>query len=276
MRVVILIDNLAKEGLLEEWGLSIFIEHQDRRILLDAGSSGKFIENAKRLGIDLSKVDDVVLSHAHYDHADGLADFFAVNDKAKVYLRAGSEEDCYHHSSKDTHYIGIRQGLLKQFADRFVYVEGDYELSPKAYLIPHKTQGLEERGRQNAMYRKKGDTYVPDEFAHEQSLVLDTRAGWILFNSCSHGGADVILKEVERTFPDKQICAYIGGFHLFRTPPEQIRALAGQLKEGAVSHFYTGHCTGTEAYALLKEALGERIEQFYAGFVLEDKKLQIS
>lgn len=87
MKATILVDNIAQENLKQEWGLSILIEYQDRTVLLDTGGSAKFAENAKKLGKDLSKVEYGVLSHAHYDHSDGMSAFFQRKAKANFYLR---------------------------------------------------------------------------------------------------------------------------------------------------------------------------------------------
>lgn len=75
MLVKVLIDNISNNELLCEWGLSVYIEYKDKKILLDGGTTGAFAKNAKMLGIDLSVVDFGVISHAHYDHADGIAAF---------------------------------------------------------------------------------------------------------------------------------------------------------------------------------------------------------
>ena len=71
MRATVLTDNTGNNELAGEWGLSFYIEYRDQKILLDAGQSGLFAENAEKLGINLADVDYAVLSHAHYDHVDG-------------------------------------------------------------------------------------------------------------------------------------------------------------------------------------------------------------
>ena len=88
----VLMDNLAGDGFIGEWGLSIWIDHEGRNLLLDTGSSGRFVENAKRMGVALETVQLGVLSHAHYDHANGMDAFFDVNDHARFYLRSGAAE----------------------------------------------------------------------------------------------------------------------------------------------------------------------------------------
>ena len=99
MRATVLIDNVPGEGLAGEWGLSVWIEHEGRRILLDAGSTGAFAENADRLGIDLASADFAVLSHAHYDHSGGFPEFFARNPRAALHVRAGSSQIRFHRQS---------------------------------------------------------------------------------------------------------------------------------------------------------------------------------
>lgn len=269
MKATVLIDNIANDGLTPEWGLSIYIEFEDKKVLLDTGGSGKFLKNAESLGIDISQVDFGVLSHAHFDHANGMKQFFGVNDKASFYLRESSGENCYHKVKFFKAYIGIKKGTLKKYGDRIVFADGDYTLAEGIFLIPHKTAGLGAVGERNNMYVKMGGKWRPDDFAHEQSLVFDTSKGLVIFNSCSHGGADVIIKEVAETFPDKQIYALVGGFHLHRLPDADVRALAGRIKETGIEKIYTGHCTGQRAFDILKEELGEKAEQLKTGLVME-------
>ena len=139
----VLIDNITKNDLISEWGLSFYIEYNDHKILLDTGASGNFVENAKNLGVNLEDIECGVLSHAHYDHADGMPAFFWENKSAKFYLRKGTEENCYGKKNLFMYkYNGIQPGILSNFADRIEYVEGDYKLMEGGYLIPHKTVGL--------------------------------------------------------------------------------------------------------------------------------------
>lgn len=269
MIATILIDNITKNELMAEWGLAVFLEYEGHKILLDTGTTGGFLKNAEAMGIDISQVEYGVLSHAHYDHSDGLADFFEKNQTAKFYIREGSAENCYSKQGMLPKYIGIHKGYLKRFEDRIVYVSGDYELLPGVVLLPHKTPGLSKIGRKAGMYVQKGLRFLPDAFDHEQSLVFDTERGLVIFNSCSHGGADNIIKEVIATWPEKKIYALIGGFHLFRSSDEEVRALAARVRETGIEKIYTGHCTGDRAMEILKEELGDRAEQLYTGLKIE-------
>ena len=278
MKVQVLIDNIEgfsekSRKLFGEWGLSVYTEFEGKRYLLDTGVSHLFAKNAAVVGVDLSKVDVGVLSHAHYDHSDGMAKFFHVNKTAPFYLRKGAGENCYHAGKlfgriPYHYYIGIHKGFLKRFEDRIRFAEGDMQIAPNVYLVPHKTPGLERIGEAAHLSVKENGKYRYDSFDHEQSLVFDTPQGLFVMNSCSHGGADNIVKEIQATFPGKKIYALLGGFHLFRYKDEVIRAFAERLRELDVQKIYTGHCTGARAYEILRDVLGERVQQMFTGLVI--------
>ena len=268
MKATVLIDNISNNDLQAEWGLAIHIEYNGENFLLDAGTTGVFADNAKELGVDLSKIKYAALSHAHYDHADGFEKFFVQNTDAKLYIREGALENCYHRHNRIFHryrYIGIKKGMLDKYNDRIVYAGGDYSLCEGVALIGHKTKGLDEIGKDSSMYVKMGRKYRPDDYSHEQSLVFETEKGLVVFNSCSHGGIDNIIREVRETYPDKKILALIGGLHLYRKTDEEVLLVAEKIKALGIEKVITGHCTGERAYQLLKEQLGNVVEQIYTG-----------
>lgn len=271
MKMTALVENKAGEGFNGEHGLSVYIEYEDHKILLDTGTTGLYAQNAIKLGIDLNQVDMAVLSHAHYDHSGGYEEFFAVNPKASVYLQESCRENCYRNSQDGKKYIGIPQGLLEKYADRFTYVHGDMQLGSGIYLIVHHTPDLALTGQRAGMYRQEDGQWKNDDFSHEQSLVFETSRGLIIFNSCCHAGADVIIKEVRQQFNDRFVYTIIGGFHLKdimnlgEEGAARVRELGESLRALDVPNFYTGHCTGTRAFVLLKEILGERIHYFKTG-----------
>ncbi len=269
MRAKILIDNRSKNELACEWGLAVYIEHEGHKLLLDTGTTGIFVKNAESMGVRLEEVECGVLSHAHYDHSDGMSAFFKKNQTAKFYLRKGAEENCYGKRWIFYKYSGIAKGLLEKYKDRIVYVEGDFTLLPGVSLLPHTTPGLEKIGKRAGLYIKTDRRCHPDSFVHEQSLVIDTEEGLVIFNSCSHGGADNIIREVSEAFPGKEICALIGGLHLYRSTEAEVRALAERIRKTGIRKVVTGHCTGAAAFDLLKAELGDTVEELYTGMEFE-------
>lgn len=269
MKIKVIIDNKTRSSLLSEWGLCVYIEYDGKSFLLDTGHSKKFLRNASDMGIEIDKVDFGILSHAHYDHSDGLKAFFKVNKAAKFYLQESAGENCYHTHRFFHEYIGIKKGMLRKFSERIARASGDFKICDGVWLIPHKTDGLEEKGKIARLSVKRDGKFYPDDFRHEQSLVFETEKGLVVFNSCSHGGADNIVKEICDTFPGKKIYAIFGGFHLFCLPDEAVIAFAQRLEKLDVQKIWTGHCTGDHAFDILKENLGDRAEQIYSGMEIE-------
>ena len=115
MKMVVLVENSSRCRLCAEHGLSVYIEYEGKTYLLDTGATALFAENAKELGIDLSKVDTAFLSHAHYDHSGGFEEFFKENDKAAVYMQETSAENCFYRTEGKDKYIGIPQYLLENY-----------------------------------------------------------------------------------------------------------------------------------------------------------------
>jgi len=269
MKITVLIENSAPEDLTAEWGLSLYIEHEGRRYLLDAGSSNAFADNARSLGVPLDKVDAAVLSHAHYDHSGGLDAFCTLNGRAPVYIRKSAAQDCYSWHRRFPKYIGVQKGVLKKHEKRFVRVDGDFEIAPGVTLTAHRGSGLRAKGKAAQMYVRRGLILLPDEFRHEQSLVFDTGDGLVIFNSCSHSGVDDILDETAQIFPGRPVLAMVGGFHLFRTPPREVRLLAERLLKMGAPELYTGHCTGDAAMEILSEMLPGRVHAMTTGMRFE-------
>ena len=205
MKMVVLVENSSRCRLCAEHGLSVYIEYEGKTYLLDTGATALFAENAKELGIDLSKVDTAFLSHAHYDHSGGFEEFFKENDKAAVYMQETSAENCFYRTEGKDKYIGIPQHLLENYKERFRPLNAVCEVEKGVWVVPHFTGGLDEMGRRAHMYRKIGEEFIADDFAHEQSVVFETGKGLVIFNSCSHGGIVNIVREVQMALGGQKV-----------------------------------------------------------------------
>lgn len=273
LAVTVLTVNTPADGLRDEWGLSLHVRYGDLSLLLDFGQSDAFAENARVLGIDLGSVDLAVLSHAHYDHADGMSAFFEANDRARLHLSAACEETCWstRGGTEGAHFIGVRAGLLDRFADRLspAPVDRVTRVAPGVHLVPHTTPGLAEKGARDGMLLKTRDGWRADGFAHELSLVFELEGPHgptlCVFNSCSHAGMEAILDEVARAFPGMPIAAFVGGLHLFQSPDEDVMRTARVLRAADVRQVWTGHCTGDRAIGLMAAALPRRVHELRPG-----------
>lgn len=279
MKFVVLMENTAPQDscLTAEHGLSCLITYRDKQILLDAGSSGAFADNAAALGVDLSRVDLAVLSHGHYDHANGLGRFFTLNGHARVYARPTAGGAYFSTSQGEPRYIGVHPELWEGHRERFCCPEGLCQLMDGVWLVPETIHKGPFASRESNLLRKvDGVHLIPDDFSHEQSLVLEGAEGLVLFNSCSHGGIVNIVEGVKEQL-GRPVYAVVGGLHLFsgKAPsgmnctPEYVQSVGRALLEQGVEQVYTGHCTGPAAFRLLQEVLGNRIHPLSCGLTVE-------
>ena len=253
MRISVLCENTAYKKEFEgEHGLSLLISTEKHKILFDAGQTDLFLRNGARLGEDLKDVDMVVLSHGHYDHGGGLARFLDLNATAPVYLNPHAFEPHFNGAEKD---IGLDKTLLE--SGRLLFAEDGQALAPGIRLYSQIScpYGIRPFG---LTVREQG-RLVPEDFRHEQYLLIEEQGKRILFSGCSHRG---ILNIVSHFRPD----VLVGGFHFMKLDPAgaELEAAAAELKRFPTI-YYTGHCTGEAQFERLKERLGQKLHGLHTG-----------
>lgn len=268
MKVVTLLENTTCGDLRCEHGLSLYIETKKHKILFDSGASDAFFENAKALGVDLAAVDIAFLSHAHNDHCGGLAHFCELNKTAKVYMQKEAFGEYYVVTPARQAFIGLSDEV-KSHKERFVFCDGfvtiDEELS-----VFSGVEAKELTSEANATLREKlGKDFPRDRFVHEQNLLITENGKTALFAGCAHTGVINIIAHAKRYVP--RLEAVFAGFHLYNPtlketqPRELVDAVAHRLLEQDGTRYYTGHCTGEQAFAWMKETLGERLSYMSGG-----------
>lgn len=275
MKITVLVENTGPSEFKIEHGLSLYIEFNDKKYLLDAGPSDSFFKNAHALSIDLGRVDKAVLSHGHYDHGDGFMVFLNQYKDKVVYGAKNIFDDYYSGSGGSVHYIGL-SSKLKQMKNRFNTISKDTKIDEKIYLILDDVSNTKEIGVQKKLYKKVDDVLRPDNFDHELSLVFDTPKGLVICNSCSHAGLESIVDNIKKRL-NKPVYAYVGGLHMKSTKnhietssftEEQIQNLCIFIKKN-IQYVLTGHCTGNVSYDLLKKYLKDRIDFLTTGKTIE-------
>ena len=265
---VLMEDYCPKGGFRGEHGLSLFVETGSATILLDTGQGDSFLHNARAMGIDLSRVDAVVLSHAHYDHGGGLEALYAAFLAAGVptlpplYAGAGYRRRKYSRTGPVVKDIGVPPGALPGPANTgvpaAVEVDSAYELASGVWLLAMApvTDGTVPDGR----FRLSGGTAgeatggVPelvDTFDDEVSLVIDGPDGLVVVTGCAHRGIVNIVADALRRFPGCSLAAVAGGFHLSDAPDSAIDRIADAIDSFAPARMLPCHCTGPRAFAAL-------------------------
>ena len=254
MKITALVENTSTCGLPSEHGLSLHIQMQDgQSILFDMGQGEMFASNASILGIDLGKVGLTVLSHGHYDHGGGLMRFLEINKTAPVYVSRHAFEPHYNAAVKD---IGLDSALRD--SGRIVFVEDTLALGAgitihacrdRAYSHPIDSAGL--TALEDGVQR-------PEDFRHEQYLLLEEAGRKICISGCSHRG---ILNIVDWFCPD----VLVGGFHFMKVEDPDFLTHAAETLLTYPTVYYTGHCTGESQFAHMKAIMKEKLHSLSTG-----------
>lgn len=274
MKLTMLVEDAQAKDFKTEHGLSIHIQDGDNAYLLDAGQSGKFIDNAEKLGIDIAKVKALFISHNHYDHIGGLSAFFKVNQTAKVYAKEAAKQRTYAKEGFAVIPVDGRPGVMKKNIDRFVFVKD--RLSVDGINLLSDTSGEREYFCQDTrLLVKKDGKYVLDDFAHEMFLAVKSGGRVHVLSPCSHRGIVNILNTVKQTY-NLPLGTVVGGFHMSKNGGKAMNCTEAYLKDVAerlkgfkAQNLYTGHCTGLYAYERLKSLLAEGIGYAKTGDVFE-------
>lgn len=242
MQITCLLENTASgDSLRCEHGLSLYIETEQHKILFDMGQTDMFADNAEKLGIDLAQTDIAILSHGHYDHGGGLRRFLEINKKAPVYLSRHAFEPHYNGTEK---YIGLDTSLQDNTRLIFTGEETVIDSSLALYSCSERTR------RHNhgsfGLSMKQNGNLLPDDFRHEQYLLIAENGKRILFSGCSHKG---IMDIVGWFTPD----VLIGGFHYSKLPLDASLEEHAKFLNSFDTDYYTCHCTGTDQFAFMQK-----------------------
>ncbi|MFY9803010.1 MAG: MBL fold metallo-hydrolase [Candidatus Acidiferrales bacterium] len=261
-QITVLYDAFGKTSTMEkDWGYAAFIEYDGKRILFDTGNNPDILaQNAKAKGVDLTKLDFVVMSHRHGDHIGGLTYLLKVNPTVKIYapkegfgvFGSALPSSFYRKDAslpEDQRYYDGAPPEIIRFGSawpgaNFQLVDKNVEITPDIHLI--------------ALVSDKPGTLE----LRELSLAINTPDGLVIVVGCSHPGIDKIVEAAGAINP--QIHLIVGGFHLVVASDSDIETIVTALHERfKVEYVAPGHCTGEPAFTALKKAFGDHY--LYAG-----------
>lgn len=271
MKITTLIENTQdEEGLLvNEHGLSVFIESSFGNILFDTGKTGAFVENAKKLNIDLSSIDTLILSHAHYDHCGGvkkLFDTYNINPRLVISENFFRQSNKYHYSDGSLNadfakesgytYVGIDfdEEYIKSKNIKIDYLKDDMmKINDEVFVFSKfKKYHDFEKENPNMQIKISEDKYIVDPFTDEVSIGLKTKDGLVILLGCAHPGFLNITDSIREVTGEK-IAGIIGGTHLVEGDDERINKSADYLNELGVKLLGLSHCTGEKAVNIFNE-----------------------
>jgi 7,8-dihydropterin-6-yl-methyl-4-(beta-D-ribofuranosyl)aminobenzene 5'-phosphate synthase len=260
--ITILVDNIArKSGLKAEHGLSMFIEVDGHALLFDTGQSGLVIDNARALGVDLTRVEAIILSHGHYDHVGGLTavlDYLSENSVSPPVIFAHPDVfvDRYSFRKGKPVKAGMSSGekTREQLKPSLKLSEKSQEILPGVICtgeIPRLTEFEHMGGRFSLDAARKRPDYIRDD----QAVIIDAPEGLIVCCGCAHSGVVNTIRYAQNLFEGKSIDTVIGGMHLRGVSDARLDATVGAFVDSGVKQVLGGHCTGVREAERISSAM---------------------
>jgi len=258
-----------------EHGFSAFIETEAGNYLFDTGNGSSIVRNALLLRKDLASVEKVFLSHGHQDHTGGLPEVLKLKGEVEVLAHpdifleriAVLRED----NREERRFAGIpyKRGYLEFSGARFILQKEFSNPEKDIYLtgeVPRRTAFEKPDPR---LFAKVQDTWEPDQFPDDQSLVLDTPKGLVIVFGCAHSGMINTITHIMEKTGKERIYGLLGGTHLGFLTPEQLEESINAIKRLEVEYVGVSHCTGMKACMRLAQEFGDRFFYGHVGATFE-------
>ena len=261
LRIQLLSTMLAEAGL-GEWGFAALVEADGKRFLVDTGARpGTVLENATELGIDLSGITDVVLTHNHIDHTGGLLairrTLKAKNPAAlsRAHVATGIFWSRPGTKGENNPMVALRAQYVAD-GGQFIEHARPEELFPGVWLTgPVPRPNSERNWSGSGQVRASDGTLVEDTIPEDQSVVIDTDRGLVLISGCGHAGLVNTVEFARSVLRNSPLYAALGGFHLMALDDARLAWTAAALKRAGLKHFVGAHCTGIEAVYRIREGV---------------------
>jgi 7,8-dihydropterin-6-yl-methyl-4-(beta-D-ribofuranosyl)aminobenzene 5'-phosphate synthase len=269
----VLSENTARGlGILGEHGLSFWLDTGTHRVLFDTGQGMALIPNARRLGIDLSRADAIVVSHGHYDHVGGLADALAAAPSAVLHLHPAATRPKFSGSGGPA--PGRRISLPWLEAESFRTPQRTVIMSSIPREIVPGVWSTGEIPRTNDFEDTGGPFFLdeeltrPDPLLDEQSLYFATSSGLVMLCGCAHAGVINTIRHVAHLTHGAPLHLVLGGWHLENATPRRMDETVNALRRTPVPRIAFCHCTGAAASRRLWQEFPERCLPLHSGSVL--------
>jgi 7,8-dihydropterin-6-yl-methyl-4-(beta-D-ribofuranosyl)aminobenzene 5'-phosphate synthase len=263
LKVTVLSTMLADAGF-GEWGYSALVEADGKKILFDTGANPDIVlKNAAALGVELSDVEDVVISHHHDDHTGGLLSLRRTlmlknpNAMNRVHVSGNIFTPRFKADGSDGNGLTPIRGPYEATGGHFILHDGPTELAPGVWFtgpVPRKFPETNWSDQGLRIHTSTGDT--ADNIPDDAALVFNTSDGLVILTGCGHAGIVNIATYAQTIADQKTVIAVIGGLHLFAKTDDVVDWTGAQLKRVGVKYLLAGHCTGIEATMRLRQVIG--------------------
>ncbi len=272
LHITTLSENTAGLGnFLGEWGLSILVETDGPNILFDTGQSISASHNADILGIDLSQIDKIVLSHGHFDHTGGLRQVLRrIGKEIEIIAHPDMWQAKYATREGEDRYIGIpfQRQELESLGARFNLTTESVRLTDNIMTTGEVPMVTDYEEIEPYLVVKEDAGFKPDKLLDDQALIINTEPGLVVILGCAHHGIINTLYHAQQLTGVKTIDTVLGGCHLMDASEERVWLTIAALKEIGVQRLGVSHCTGLPASAIMAQEFGDKFFFNNAGTIL--------
>ena len=261
----------GSQNLIGEHGLAFFVEGGGRRVLFDTGQNLGLANNAEVLGVDLSCIDTVVLSHGHYDHSSGLKSLLDCNTNFTIHAHPEAFGPKQRGGGDNYKYIGIplekinlEQKGIKIRLDKDPVLIATGMTTTGEIPLANDFEAVEPD-----FFIKNGTEFPADTLPDDRALILDTEKGLVVLLGCSHRGVVNTLNHVTQITGRQKIHAILGGLHLGKASDEKLQKIVDHLDAFGLEKIGVGHCTGPKAFVALANAFKQKVFLNTVGNVIE-------
>ncbi len=237
-----------------EHGLAFHLRAGEQSLLFDTGQTALLMQNAHQLGVDLSRLQTVALSHGHSDHTGGLRAVWDAAPNAELYAHpAAFAPHLARDSDGSARNVGLSTENMEAIQRHAGVVHETFSTAEVAdgIFVTGEIPRLTEFEDVGGPFVLDGTSLKPDPLLDDQALFFDTVEGVIVLLGCAHAGAVNTLRHIRQLTGDRPFHALIGGMHLVSAGPERMDRTVEALKDTGLRLFASGHCTGPAATARL-------------------------
>lgn len=251
MQLTVVVENqTSSQKLLAEWGYSAWLDTGEAVVMLDTGGIQHTLQhNLTALKLDAGRITDLVLSHGHFDHTSGVMDVLRLSPHARVWAAPSigrkrlGDADARRSSGGGSMLAGLS----------FTPIDPYVEVVPGviAFTVPDEARDPRWVSTHNMFEQTEAGCIVPDTFADDVSMLVQTERGASVLLGCAHAGLPNILQYASSTFGIREFHTVLGGTHLSGVAPSDYPMWMQELSRFQVKHWRPCHCTGFKAAAAL-------------------------
>ncbi len=278
-KITILCENRAglTKNIVGEHGFCALVEKNGQKILLDTGQGLGLIPNARTLGIDLSRIDTIVLSHGHYDHTGGLAQLLPFSQKTRLIAHPDifgpkfSQQK--NNADEPFKYIGppLSKDLLEADPNCELILQKNFQkISDQIFFSGQIPRVTDFETNDKRLKLKLENKFSDDPLFDDTSLLIETKKGPVILTGCAHSGIVNVMKHFENMTGHNRFYAVIGGTHLgFLNSDDQLEKTMDAFEAYDLDMIGVSHCTGNEASATCYNRFKEKFAFANAGWAIE-------